>query len=78
MIIIDMMEPSKNENVMYAFFNLVKEIPRNGNQAEFHTNVKNLLKSKYNYDIEFIFDETHTLIEMQINTDQTWFVLKHG
>ncbi len=77
MIIIDMMEPSKNENVTNAFFNLVKEIPINENQVEFHTNVKNLLKSKYNYDIEFIFDETRTLIEMQINTDEVWFVLKH-
>ena len=78
MIIIDMAEPFKNENVTDAFLNLVKEIPITGNQAVFHTNVKNLLKSKYNYDIEFIFDETRTLIEMQINTDEVWFVLTHG
>lgn len=78
MIIIDMAEPFKNENVTDAFLNLVKEVPLNGNQAEYHNNIKNWLKSKFNYDIEYIFDEDRTLIEMQINTDEIWFVLTHG
>lgn len=81
MIIIDMVRPTFNENVTNAFYKLIGPVTNPGSTVEYHTNIKKFLKSKFNYDTEFIFSgEYRTLTEIRINTnsDEVWFVLKHG
>lgn len=77
MIIYDMVDPWKQENLANAFCNLAEEVPKNS-KVDFRTNVKDWLKNKYNYDIEYILDERGVLNNIQINTDEAWFILKHG
>ena len=82
MIDIDMTDPWKHGNVAIAVCNLIEEARKDNKgripQGEFRPLVKNLLKNKYNYDIEFILDKKGSLSRVQINTDEVFFVLKHS
>ena len=82
MIDIDMTDPWKHGNVAIAVCNLLEEARKDNKghipRGEFRPLVKNLLKNKYNYDIEFILDKKGSLSRVQINTDEVFFILKHG
>jgi len=77
MIIYDMTAPWKQANLAKAFFSLAKEVPKNL-EVGFRIQVKDWLKNKYNYDMEYILDEKGSLSGIQINTDEVFFILKHG
>ena len=77
MIIYDMADPWKQANLANAFCNLTGEVPKNS-KVDFRKNVKDWLKNKYNYDMEYILDEKGSLRIIEINTDEVWFILKHG
>ncbi len=72
-----MTAPWKQANLAKAFLNLVREVPKNL-KVGFRIQVKDWLKNKYNYDMEYILDEKGSLSGIQINTDEVFFILKHG
>ena len=82
MIDIDMTDPWKHGNVAIAVCNLIGEARTDNkgytSQREIRPMVKNWLKNKYNYDIEYILDKKGSLSRIQINIDEVFFVLKHS
>jgi hypothetical protein len=80
MIDIDMTDPWKHGNVAIAVCNLIGKETKDTRyiQGDFRPLVKNLLKNKYNYDIEYILDAKGSLSRIKINTDEVFFILRHS
>jgi hypothetical protein len=82
MIEIDLSDPWKHGTIAIAVCNVIGEAIKDTKghipQGEFRPLIKNLLKNKYNYDIEFILDKKGSLSRIKINTDEVFFILKHS
>jgi hypothetical protein len=85
MVVVDMsgFESPTDSNIGSAFFNLLEEMVKNS--KEWNTGKKDnriLLqewaKKRYNYNVEYIIDDAGSLDKVQIDTDEIFFVLKHG
>jgi hypothetical protein len=85
MVVVDMsgFESPTDSNIGSAFFNLLEEMVKNS--KEWNTGKKDnriLLqewaKKRYNYNVEYIIDDAGSLDKVQIDTDEVFFVLKHG
>ena len=78
MIEIDMSDPWKQEILAIAVCNVLGEVGRNQIGMGFKDSVKDYLKKKYNYNIEYTLDELGRVSGLKIHTDEVFFILKHS
>jgi hypothetical protein len=85
MVVVDMsgFESPTDSNIGSAFFNLLEEMVKNSKEWNTGKKDKRILlqewaKKRYNYNVEYIIDDAGSLDKVQIDTDEVFFVLKHG
>jgi hypothetical protein len=83
MVFINMCGDPCSSNIGCAFLNLLEEMVNNSKEwnsrnADNRKVLQEWAKKRYNYNVEYIIDETGNLDKVQIDTDEVFFVLKHG
>jgi hypothetical protein len=85
MVVVDMsgfVAPT-DSNIGSAFFNLLEEMVKNSKEwntgkKDYRILLQEWAKKRYNYNVEYIIDDAGSLDKVQIDTDEIFFVLKHG
>ena len=82
MVTINISNGPCDSNIGSAFFNLLEEVSKLKEWNSRNTDNRKLLqewaKKTYNYKVEYIIDDAGSLDKVQIDTDEVFFVLKHG
>ena len=84
MVFVKMSGDPTSSNVGLAFFNLLEEMVKN-NSKDWNSGKKDnrlilqeWAKKRYNYNIEYILNKKGILTKIKIDTNDIFFVLKHG
>jgi hypothetical protein len=83
MVFVKMSGDPTSSNVGLAFFNLLGEMVENSKEWNNGKKDNRLVlqewaKKKYNYNIEYILNKKGKLTKIKIDTNDIFFVLKHG
>ena len=83
MVYINIPGDPSSSNIGLAFLNLLEEMGKNSKEWNSGKKNKRLIlqewaKKRYNYNVEYIIDDAGNLDKVQIDTDEIFFVLKHG
>jgi hypothetical protein len=83
MVFVKMSGDPTSSNVGLAFFNLLGEMVENSKEWNNGKKDNRLVlqewaKKRYNYNIEYILNKKGKLTKIKIDTNDIFFVLKHG
>ena len=83
MVFVKMSGDPTSSNVGLAFFNLLGEMVENSKEWNNGKKDNRLVlqewaKKRYNYNVEYILNKKGKLTKIKIDTNDIFFVLKHG